>query len=65
MAQHESRHKVDRAATATRTDTPIMETPYSIQVVPQQVLRDQQAGPLKNVSSVNVFLLRSKGQTVT
>lgn len=58
MAQHES-YKVDRAATATRTDTPIMETPYSIQVVPQQVLRDQQAvrleTALKNVSGVSVF----------
>lgn len=58
MAQHES-YKVDRATTATRTDTPIMETPYSVQVVPQQVLRDQQAvrleTALKNVSGVSVF----------
>ncbi|MGH8612697.1 MAG: TonB-dependent siderophore receptor [Gammaproteobacteria bacterium] len=44
------------ATTATKTDTPIMETPVSIQVVPQQVLRDQQAirlsDALKNVSGV-------------
>lgn len=31
-----------RASTATKTDTPIMETPYSVAVVPQQVLKDQQ-----------------------
>ena len=29
------------ASTATKTDTPIMETPVSVQVVPQQVLQDQ------------------------
>lgn len=30
------------ATTATKTDTPIMETPFSVQVVPSQVLKDQQ-----------------------
>ena len=30
------------ATTATKTDTPIMETPYSVTVVPQQVLKDKQ-----------------------
>ncbi|MGH8547299.1 MAG: TonB-dependent siderophore receptor [Methylococcales bacterium] len=44
------------ASTATRTDTPIMETPVSIEVVTQQVLKDQQAiglnDALKNVSGV-------------
>jgi iron complex outermembrane receptor protein len=30
------------ASTATKTDTPIMETPYSISVVPSQVLEDKQ-----------------------
>lgn len=30
------------ATTATKTDTPIMETPFSVQVVPSQVLEDQQ-----------------------
>ncbi|MGH8656486.1 MAG: TonB-dependent siderophore receptor [Gammaproteobacteria bacterium] len=45
-----------KASTATKTDTPILETPFSIQVVPQQVLRDQQAvrveDTVQNVSSV-------------
>lgn len=41
MAQQESYH-ASHATTATKTDTPIMETPFSIQVVPQQVLKDQQ-----------------------
>ncbi|MGH8549389.1 MAG: TonB-dependent siderophore receptor [Methylococcales bacterium] len=44
------------AFTATKTDTPIMETPVNIQVVPQQVLKDQQVvrfdKALQNVSGV-------------
>ncbi|MBP8155115.1 MAG: hypothetical protein KAX87_07480, partial [Nitrospira sp.] len=35
-------YKADRAMTATKTDTPIMETPVSIQVVPRAVMDDQQ-----------------------
>ena len=49
-------YSVPNATTATKTDTPIMETPVSIQVIPQQVLRDQQAyriaDAVKNVSGV-------------
>lgn len=41
---------------ATKTDTPILETPFSIQVVPQEVLRDQQVTRIEqavqNVSNV-------------
>ncbi|NOT13812.1 MAG: TonB-dependent receptor [Methylococcaceae bacterium] len=44
------------ASTATKTDTPIMETPMSIQVVTQQVMKDQQVvtveDAIKNVSGV-------------
>jgi iron complex outermembrane receptor protein len=44
------------ASTATKTDTPIMETPMSVQVVTQQVMRDQQVvtveEAVKNVSGV-------------
>ncbi|GJL56026.1 MAG: hypothetical protein NPIRA02_31580 [Nitrospirales bacterium] len=44
------------ASTATKTDTPIKETPVSIQVVPRQVIEDQAAQRLqdvyKNVSGV-------------
>ena len=56
-AQRES-YKVEQANTATKTDTPIMQTPFSVQVVPQQVIRDQQAVRLEtavqNVSGVIV-----------
>lgn len=52
----EEGYTVDTATTATKTDTPIIETPVSIQVVPQQVIEDQQAIRLedvtKNVSGV-------------
>ena len=44
------------ATTGTKTDTPIMETPLDIQVITQQVMRDQQVirldQALKNVSGV-------------
>ncbi len=40
----------------TKTDTPIMETPYSVQVVPRAVIQDQQGiqvgDAIKNVSGV-------------
>ncbi|WP_415878154.1 TonB-dependent siderophore receptor [Methylomonas sp. TEB] len=44
------------ASTATKIDTALMETPMSVQVIPQAVIRDQQAfrlqDALKNVSGV-------------
>jgi iron complex outermembrane recepter protein len=44
------------ASTATKTDTPIMETPIAIQVVPRAVIQDQQSiqvgDAVKNVSGV-------------
>ncbi|NEQ30267.1 MAG: TonB-dependent siderophore receptor [Leptolyngbya sp. SIO4C5] len=47
---------VPNASTATRTNTPILETPRSIQVIPRQVLEDQQVTnldqALRNVSGV-------------
>ncbi|WP_445366408.1 TonB-dependent siderophore receptor [Methylomonas sp. BW4-1] len=36
-------YSLPNASTATKTDTPIMETPFSVQVVPKQVLEDTQA----------------------
>ncbi|WP_442939887.1 TonB-dependent siderophore receptor [Nostoc sp.] len=49
-------YSVPDATTATKTDTPLRDIPQSIQVVPQQVLRDQQAtrldDALRNVPGV-------------
>lgn len=49
-------YAVTRATTATKTDTPIMETPVSIQAVPRAVMDDQQvisvADAVRNVSGV-------------
>jgi iron complex outermembrane recepter protein len=49
-------YRVPNASTATGTDTPILETPFSVQVVPKEVIRDQQATRIEealgNVSSV-------------
>ncbi|MGH8612087.1 MAG: TonB-dependent siderophore receptor [Gammaproteobacteria bacterium] len=53
---YDTSYNPPNATTATKTDTPIMETPVSIQVVPRQVIQDQQAIRLdditKNVSGV-------------
>ncbi|HEY9767140.1 MAG TPA: TonB-dependent receptor [Coleofasciculaceae cyanobacterium] len=50
-------YTVPEATTATRTDTPLKDIPQSIQVVPQQVIEDQQANrledALRNVSGVS------------
>ena len=47
---------VPESTTATRTNTPIFDTPASIQVIPQQVLEDQKVirlnDALRNVSGV-------------
>ncbi len=49
-------YNVSNSTTTTKTDTPIMETPASVAVIPKSVLRDQQAFRLedviKNVSGV-------------
>ena len=53
---YNSSYSPANATTATKTDTPLMETPMSVKVIPQQVLRDQQAvridKALENVSGV-------------
>ena len=52
----DERYLVRRSTAATRTSTPIIETPASIQVVPFQLLQDQQVlrikDAIKNVSGV-------------
>jgi iron complex outermembrane recepter protein len=49
-------YRATRSATATRTDTPLRDTPQSVQVVPRDVIVDQQdirlSEALQNVSSV-------------
>ena len=49
-------YALPKASTATKTPTPVMQTPLSIQVVSPQILKDQQAIQLidgvKNVSGV-------------
>ncbi|NOS75464.1 MAG: TonB-dependent siderophore receptor [Methyloglobulus sp.] len=43
-------YTVTNSSIATKTDTPIMETPVSIQVVPRAVMNDQQAIQLRDVT---------------
>jgi iron complex outermembrane receptor protein len=42
-------YMASRSATATKTDTPIKDTPAAIQVIPRQVIEDQRAQTLKDV----------------
>jgi len=52
----ERTYRVESAATATKTSTPIIDTPAAVQVVPLQVMQDQQvirlSEAVKNISSV-------------
>ena len=51
-------YKASRSATATKTDTPIIDTPAAIQVVPREVIEDQGARRLidvvRNTSGVQI-----------
>ncbi|MEL6332488.1 MAG: TonB-dependent receptor [Cyanobacteria bacterium J06626_26] len=64
--EQDSRYVVPRASTATRTDTPLDEIPQSIQVIPQEVLEDQQVirlnDALRNASGVVSNSLDQRGQ---
>jgi iron complex outermembrane recepter protein len=52
----EDRYRTGEASTATKTDTPLLEIPQSIQVIPRQVIDDQKvqriSDVLRNVSGV-------------
>lgn len=52
-------YRVPSATTATKTDTPLRDIPQSIQVVPRQVIQDQQVTRVgdaaRNVSGVTVL----------
>ncbi|QUY43763.1 TonB-dependent receptor [Acaryochloris marina] len=56
---------IPEASTATRTDTPILDTPSSIQVIPKQVLEDQQVteldDALQNVAGATVSTTEGRG----
>jgi iron complex outermembrane receptor protein len=49
-------YRVNNSSVATKTDTPLMETPMSVQIVPRAVIEDQKAAQvsdtLENVSGV-------------
>ncbi len=54
--QQQNDYLVPRAGTATRTDTPLRDVPRSIQVIPEQVIKDQSittvTEAIRNVSGV-------------
>jgi len=46
----ENEYSVPTATTATKMDTPLLETPFAVQVVPASVLEDQQALRLQDIT---------------
>ncbi|MEH2277324.1 MAG: TonB-dependent siderophore receptor [Nostoc sp.] len=59
-------YRVPDASTATRTDTPIRDIPASIQVIPQQVLKDQQITQVREaVSNVSGITAGPGGSQTT
>jgi iron complex outermembrane recepter protein len=67
--EQDSGYTVPDASTATRTDTPLLEVPQSIQVIPQKVIEDQQvqriSDALRNVSGVTPKVTYSTPDTYT
>ncbi len=47
-------YEVEAASSALKTDAPIKETPFSVQVVPRQTIDDQQAVTLQDAIGPNV-----------
>jgi len=67
-------YKITNAVTATKTDTPLMETPMSVKVVSQQVMKDQQditvdqvlrnvSGAVAGAGGTGTFFLRGFGNS--
>jgi iron complex outermembrane receptor protein len=60
-----SNYFIPEATTGTRTETPVLEVPQSVQVIPRQVLEDQQVTnldeALRNVSGVTGSTVEGSG----
>ena len=65
----DSGYNAPDASTATRTDTPLLEIPQAIQVIPRQVIEDQRvqrvSDALRNVSGVTPNVSYSTPDTYT
>jgi len=57
-------YKARRSATATRTDAAIQDTPASVQVVPREVIEDQQAFELREVLQNISGVTAAEGSTL-
>ncbi|MEO0688517.1 MAG: TonB-dependent receptor plug domain-containing protein, partial [Cyanobacteria bacterium J06649_11] len=47
----ENNYYVPNASTATRTDTPLRDIPQSVQIIPQQIIADQQATSVEEIAT--------------
>jgi iron complex outermembrane recepter protein len=68
-ARERSRYQAPNSTTGTRTDTPILNVPQSIQVVPRQVIEDRGtrsiSDGLRNVSGVNPGRISPESQALS
>ncbi|EEI93522.1 TonB-dependent receptor plug domain protein [Sphingobacterium spiritivorum ATCC 33300] len=55
------KYKTDTVSTITRTQTPLLQTPQSIQVISQQTILDLQASTLNELSSVMTGVKANSG----
>jgi len=66
QTQAGERYLIPNATTGTRTDTPLRDTPQSIQVIPEEVIEDQQVirlnDALRNISGVVLGANDPRGQ---
>ncbi len=56
-----SQYKADNSSLATRTDVPLLETPQSVQVISQQVIKDRQAFTLNDIAPLMTGVKANNG----
>jgi iron complex outermembrane recepter protein len=55
---------IPNAASATGTNTPILETPFSVQIIPPELIRDRQATQVKEaLANVSGVIFNGDGQS--
>lgn len=55
---------IPNASSATGTNTPILETPFSVQIIPPELIRDRQATQVKeNLANVSGVIFNGDGQS--
>ncbi|WP_373512698.1 TonB-dependent siderophore receptor [Persicitalea sp.] len=56
-----SQYKADNSSLATRSEVPLIETPQSVQVISQQIIRDRQAFTLNDIAPLMTGVKSNNG----